>query len=86
MSIVIWIMLGLIAGVFGSLLVGGTGRGILVDTLVGVIGAVLGGAIFQYVGETGITGLDLRSVLVSIFGAVLVLVIYHAVGKRRLLA
>lgn len=83
MSIIAWIILGLIAGFVGSKIVNKRGDGLLRDILLGVIGAVVGGWLFNMFGATGVTGLNLYSLLVAVVGAVVVLVIYHAIfGKR----
>jgi len=79
MSFLAWIVLGLIAGFVGSKLVNKTGEGVLLDVVLGVIGAVVGGYIFTVFGAHGVTGLNLYSVLVAVVGAVLVLVAYHAI-------
>ncbi|MFZ0501804.1 MAG: GlsB/YeaQ/YmgE family stress response membrane protein [Steroidobacteraceae bacterium] len=83
MSFLAWIILGLIAGFVGSKIVNKRGDGLLRDILLGVIGAVVGGWLFNMFGATGVTGLNLYSLLVAVVGAVVVLVIYHAIfGKR----
>ena len=83
MSFIAWIILGLIAGFVGSKIVNKRGDGLLRDILLGVIGAVVGGWLFNMFGATGVTGLNLYSLLVAVVGAVVVLVIYHAIfGKR----
>ena len=79
MSFLAWIVLGLIAGFVGSKLVNKTGEGVLLDIVLGVIGAVVGGYIFTVFGAYGVTGLNLYSILVAVVGAVLVLVAYHAI-------
>lgn len=79
MSFLAWIVLGLIAGFVGSELVNKTGEGVLLDIVLGVIGAVVGGYIFTVFGAHGVTGLNLYSILVAVVGAVLVLVAYHAI-------
>lgn len=83
MSILAWIVLGLIAGFIGSKLVNKTGEGFFLDIVLGVVGAVVGGYVFSLFGEHGVTGLNLYSLLVAVVGAVLVLVIYHALFRRR---
>lgn len=83
MSIVAWIILGLVAGFIASKLVNKTGSGLVLDIGLGVVGAVVGGFVFNQVGATGVTGLNIYSMLVAVVGAVLVLVIYHAVTGRR---
>jgi len=83
MSIIAWIILGLIAGFVGSKIVNKRGEGLLRDILLGVIGAVVGGWLFHAFGAAGVTGLNLYSLLVAVIGAIVVLVIYHAIfGKR----
>lgn len=83
MSIIAWIVLGLIAGFIASKLVNKRGEGVLLDIVLGIIGAVVGGWIFQAVGQVGVTGFNLYSLLVAVLGAVIVLVIYHAITGRR---
>ncbi len=83
MSIVAWIVLGLISGFIASKIVNRTGEGILLDIVLGIVGAVVGGFIFNQFGHVGVTGLDLRSMLVAVVGAVVVLVIKHALMGRR---
>jgi uncharacterized membrane protein YeaQ/YmgE (transglycosylase-associated protein family) len=82
MSIIAWIVLGLIAGFLGSKIVNKTGEGFFLDILLGIVGAVVGGYLFQMFGAHGVTGLNLYSVVVSVAGAVVVLVLYHAVFGR----
>ena len=79
MSIVAWILLGLIAGFVGSKLVNKTGEGVLLDIVLGVVGAIVGGYVFSMFGAHGVTGLNIYSLIVAVIGSVLVLVIYHAV-------
>ena len=73
MSVLAWILLGLIAGFIASKLVGGSGEGLLRDILLGILGAQVGGYLFSAIGGTGITGLNLYSMLVAIAGAIVVL-------------
>ena len=83
MSITGWIILGLIAGFIGSKIVDRTGQGILLDLVLGIVGAIVGGFIFSAVGSTGVTGLNLWSMFVAVVGAIIVLWVYHAVIGRR---
>ena len=85
MPILAWIVLGLIAGFIASKLVKGTGGSLVLDLLLGVVGAFVGGFLFTRFGAAGVTGLNLYSILVAIVGAVVVLFIYHAVVGRRTL-
>jgi len=81
MSFLAWIVLGLIAGWIASMLVNKSGEGVLLDIVLGVIGAVLGGWLFNTFGHTGVTGLNLYSLLVAVVGAVVVLFLYHLVVR-----
>jgi uncharacterized membrane protein YeaQ/YmgE (transglycosylase-associated protein family) len=84
MSIVAWIILGLISGYIASRLVNKRGEGFLIDVVLGVVGSMVGGFVFNALGSSGVTGLNLWSMFVSVMGATLVLVVYHAVvGRRR---
>jgi uncharacterized membrane protein YeaQ/YmgE (transglycosylase-associated protein family) len=85
MSIIGWLILGLIAGFVASKIVNRQGEGIVLDFILGVVGALVGGFIFTKLGAAGVTGFNLYSMLVAILGAVVVLVIYHAVIGRRTL-
>jgi len=81
MSILAWLVLGLIAGFLGSKIVNKSGEGILLDIVLGIVGAVVGGWLFSRFGASGVTGLNLYSLLVAVVGAVVVLVVYHAVRR-----
>ena len=83
MSIIAWLVLGLIAGFIGSRIVNSSGQGIIVDIVLGVVGAFVGGYLFTLFGAAPVTGLNLYSLLVAVIGAVVVLMIYHAVVGRR---
>jgi uncharacterized membrane protein YeaQ/YmgE (transglycosylase-associated protein family) len=73
MSIIAWIGLGLIAGFLGSKL----------DIVLGIVGAVVGGFVFNAFGAAGVTGFNIYSLIVATIGAIIVLVLYHAVAGRR---
>lgn len=83
MSFLAWIVLGLIAGFVGSKIVNKHGDGLILDIVLGIAGAVVGGYLFNAFGASGVTGLNLYSLIVAVVGAVLVLVIYHALFRRR---
>jgi uncharacterized membrane protein YeaQ/YmgE (transglycosylase-associated protein family) len=83
MSILGWIVLGLIAGFIGSKIVNRTGQGFLLDIVLGIVGAVVGGFLFSAIGATGITGFNLYSMFVAIVGATVLLWVYHAFAGRR---
>ena len=80
MGFISWIILGLIAGFIASKIVNRTGSGFIIDIVLGIIGAIVGGFIFHLFGGAGVTGLNLYSILVAIVGAVVVLVAYHAIA------
>ena len=86
MSIIAWILLGLIAGFISSKIVDHSGQGTLVDILLGVVGAVVGGFLFHMLGATGVTGFNVWSLIVATIGAIVVLGIKHAVMGRRSVA
>ena len=81
MSFLAWIILGLIAGFIASKIVNKTGEGVVLDIILGIIGAVVGGWLFNTFGHVGVTGINLYSILVAVVGAVIVLVIYHALVR-----
>jgi uncharacterized membrane protein YeaQ/YmgE (transglycosylase-associated protein family) len=81
MSILAWIVLGLIAGFIASKIVNKSGDGILLDIVLGIVGAVVGGYIFQTLGHAGVTGLNIYSLVVAVIGAVLFLLVYHALRR-----
>jgi len=81
MSIIGWIVLGLIAGFIASKIVNREGSGIILDIVLGIIGALVGGWLFELVGKAGVTGFNLYSMLVAIVGAVVLLVIYHFIRR-----
>ena len=85
MSIVAWIILGLISGFLASKVVNKSGDGFVIDLVLGVVGAVVGGFLFTTFGAAGVTGLNIWSIFVAFIGAVVVLVIKHAVMGRRAL-
>jgi uncharacterized membrane protein YeaQ/YmgE (transglycosylase-associated protein family) len=83
MGIISWIVLGLIAGFIGSKIVNRQGQGFWLDIVLGIVGAIVGGFVFDLFGATGITGLNIYSMIVAVIGAIVVLLIYNAVMGRR---
>jgi uncharacterized membrane protein YeaQ/YmgE (transglycosylase-associated protein family) len=81
MSILAWIVLGLIAGFIGSKIVNKRGEGLILDIFLGIVGAVVGGWLAGFLGLAGVSGLNLYSVLIAVGGAVAVLLVYHAVRR-----
>ncbi len=83
MSIIAWIVFGLIAGFIASKIVNKAGEGPLLDIVLGVVGAVVGGFLFNLVGAAGVTGFNVWSMVVAVIGAVVLLAAYHAIAGRR---
>jgi uncharacterized membrane protein YeaQ/YmgE (transglycosylase-associated protein family) len=83
MSFLAWIILGLIAGFIGSKIVNKRGEGFFLDIILGIVGAIVGGWLFQAFGASGVTGLNLYSLIVAVIGAIVFLLIYHALFRRR---
>lgn len=83
MSVISWIILGLIAGFIGSKIVNKSGQGIFIDIALGIVGAIIGGVVFNFFNASGITGLNIYSLIVAVIGSIIVLWIYHAITGRR---
>ena len=83
MSFLAWVVLGLVAGFIASKIVNRRGEGILLDILLGVIGAFAGGWLFHIFGGRGVSGLNIYSLFVAVIGSVVLLVLYHALRPRR---
>ena len=83
MSIIAWLILGLIAGFIASMIINKSGEGLVVDIVLGIVGAFVGGFLFSLFGAAPVTGLNLYSMIVAVVGAIVVLMIYHAVVGRR---
>jgi uncharacterized membrane protein YeaQ/YmgE (transglycosylase-associated protein family) len=83
MSFLAWIVLGLIAGFIASKVVNKSGEGVVLDIILGIVGAVVGGWLFNTFGHMGVTGLNIYSIIVAVIGAIIVLVIYHALAGAR---
>jgi uncharacterized membrane protein YeaQ/YmgE (transglycosylase-associated protein family) len=79
MGVIGWIVMGLIAGFIGSTLVNKRGEGALMDILLGIVGAVVGGWIFHAVGSPGVTGFNIWSLLVAVVGASVFLIVWHMI-------
>ena len=85
MSIIGWLILGLIAGFIASKIVNRSGEGIILDIVLGIVGAIVGGFLFSVIGAAPVTGLNIYSMVVAVIGAIVVLVLYHAIVGRRAL-
>jgi uncharacterized membrane protein YeaQ/YmgE (transglycosylase-associated protein family) len=83
MSIIGWIVLGLIAGFIGSKIVNSEGQGFWLDIVLGIVGAIVGGFLFSLFGATGVTGFNIWSLIVAVIGSIVVLWLYHLLAGRR---
>jgi uncharacterized membrane protein YeaQ/YmgE (transglycosylase-associated protein family) len=82
MSIIAWIVLGLLSGFIASKIVNKTGEGMVLDIVLGIVGAVVGGFLFQLVGSTGVDGFNIWSMFVAVVGAIVVLGVKHGIMGR----
>lgn len=89
MTLLTWILLGLLAGFIGSHLVNHRGEGMVLDILLGIVGSIVGGWMAHLLGFAGIYRLNLYSLIVATCGAVIFLLVYHVVRRgvigRRIL-
>jgi uncharacterized membrane protein YeaQ/YmgE (transglycosylase-associated protein family) len=83
MSIIGWIVLGLVSGFIASKIVNRQGEGLILDIVLGIVGAIVGGYLFSLFGAQGVSGVNIYSMFVAVIGAIVVLVIYHAVAGQR---
>lgn len=81
MSLFAWLLLGLLAGFLSSHLVNHRGEGMILDILLGIVGAITGGWIAHLLGMAGVTRLNLYSLMVAVGGSVLFLVVSHAIRR-----
>jgi uncharacterized membrane protein YeaQ/YmgE (transglycosylase-associated protein family) len=83
MSIIGWIVLGLIVGFIANKIVEGSGQGFFLNMALGIVGAIVGGFLYSLVlGGPGVTGVNIGSIIVSIIGAIVVLWVYNAIASR----
>ena len=82
MSSIGWLILGLISGFIASKIVNKSGEGFIMDIVLGIVGAMVGGFLFSLIGAAPVTGFNIYSMFVAVVGAIVVLVIYHAVAGR----
>lgn len=83
MSLLGWIFFGLITGFIASHVVNKRGEGCILNIALGIVGAVVGGFIFNTIGGHGVTGFNLYSMFVAVIGAIIVLLLFHAATGRR---
>jgi uncharacterized membrane protein YeaQ/YmgE (transglycosylase-associated protein family) len=82
LSFLAWIILGLVAGFIGSKIVNKRGEGVFLDIILGIVGAIVGGFLFNMFGAHGVSGLNIYSLFVAVIGAIVVLWVYHAIVRR----
>ena len=82
MSLLAWIILGLIAGFVASALVNKRGDSVVLDIVLGIAGAVVGGWLFSSFGMARVIGLSVYSLVVAVVGAVVVLLAYRAIMRH----
>lgn len=78
MGIILWIVFGAIVGVVASMVMGNK-DGLVMDIIIGIVGAVLGGWLMSFFGKGGVTGFNLYSFLVALLGAVVLIAIVRAI-------
>jgi uncharacterized membrane protein YeaQ/YmgE (transglycosylase-associated protein family) len=83
MSVIAWIVLGLMVGFGASKIVNRTGQGLVLDISLGIAGALVGGLLFQRFGMAGVSEWNLYSLMVSVAGAMVMLFIFHAFVRRN---
>ena len=83
MDILLWIVLGLVAGFLASVVMRGGGYGLIGDIIVGIVGALLGGWLFSLLGAGGVTGFNLWSIFVAFVGACLLIALLRLLSGRR---
>lgn len=84
MSIIGWLVLGLMSGFIASKFVNDSGQGLVLNIVLGIVGAIVGGFIFSSLGGAAVTGVNIYSMFVSVVGAILVLFLYHVIAGRRM--
>jgi uncharacterized membrane protein YeaQ/YmgE (transglycosylase-associated protein family) len=82
MSIVAWILFGLVAGFVASRFMNNTGADLSRDIVLGIAGAITGGFLFHRLGNSDITGFNLASLFVAVCGASVILFLFHALAGR----
>jgi uncharacterized membrane protein YeaQ/YmgE (transglycosylase-associated protein family) len=83
MTVIAWLILGLIAGFLGSKIVDSSGQDLILDIVLGVVGAMVGGFLFSLAGASPVTGLNVYSLVVAVIGSIAILLLYHAIADRN---
>ncbi|MEO6397017.1 MAG: GlsB/YeaQ/YmgE family stress response membrane protein [Tepidiformaceae bacterium] len=86
MGLLTWILVGLVAGLLAEFILGGgTGiglRGLVLTTLLGIVGAVVGGFVSVELGYGEVTGFNVRSLVIAVLGAIAVIIVFRALSSR----
>lgn len=83
MGIILWIIFGALAGWIASLIMNTNAeQGALMNIVVGIVGAVIGGFLMRTLGGSGVSGFNLSSLIVAVLGAVVLLGVYKAVSPK----
>ena len=83
MTILAWLILGLVAGWLASLLMGAGGYGLIGDIVVGILGSIVGGWLATQLLGLDVTGLNVTSVAIAVAGAVILIIIFRAIAPGR---
>ena len=78
MGILMWILFGAIVGWLASIFMG-TSDGLVLDIVLGIVGAIIGGWVMSFFGKSGVTGFNVYSFLVAILGAIILIAIVKAI-------
>jgi uncharacterized membrane protein YeaQ/YmgE (transglycosylase-associated protein family) len=84
MGIIVWIVLGLVAGALAKFIMPGRDPGgFIVTILIGIAGALVGGFISTKLGYGAVDGFDIRSIVIAVLGAILLLIIFRLLRRNR---
>ena len=83
MTLLGWILFGLITGFVAAKVVNRRGEGCILNVVIGIVGACVGGFLFTSIGGSGITGFNLYSMFVAVVGAIVFLLLYYAITGRN---
>jgi uncharacterized membrane protein YeaQ/YmgE (transglycosylase-associated protein family) len=82
MTLLTWLIVGLVAGVLASMIMGGTGYGLIGDIIIGIVGAFVGGWLFTALGVSSPFGGLAGTIFVAFIGAVVLLFLIHLLRRR----
>ncbi|MFN0146437.1 MAG: GlsB/YeaQ/YmgE family stress response membrane protein [Dehalococcoidia bacterium] len=87
MGLLTWILVGLVAGFIAELILGGGAgiglRGIVITTLLGIAGAIVGGFVSVALDQGDVTGFNVRSLIIAVLGAIAVIIVFRAITSRQ---